>query len=83
MPDGSNDLLMDPFPPVGVVAAGAFVRSRTATISLTMLKAEATLVPPATRLWLGGAGATHLEGLPDGVEIIASLDDLDTALGRI
>lgn len=40
-------------------------------------------LPPATRLWLGGAGATHLEGVPDGVEIISSLDDLDTALGSI
>ena len=38
---------------------------------------------PATRLWVGGAGATHLEGLPDGVEIVASLDELDTALGVI
>jgi len=40
-------------------------------------------LPPTTRLWLGGAGAAHLEELPEGVEIAASLDDLDTALGSI
>jgi DNA-binding transcriptional MerR regulator/methylmalonyl-CoA mutase cobalamin-binding subunit len=38
---------------------------------------------PDTRLWLGGSGASHLEGLPAGVEIISSLDDLDAALSRI
>lgn len=40
-------------------------------------------LPPTTKLWLGGAGAAHLEGLPQGVEIVASLDDLDTSLGSI
>jgi len=38
---------------------------------------------PATRMWLGGAGATHLEELPGGVEIFSSLDDLDVALGSL
>lgn len=37
----------------------------------------------ATRVWLGGAGATHLEELPGGVEIFSSLDDLDAALGSL
>jgi len=40
-------------------------------------------LPPAVRLWLGGAGAAHLEGLPGGVEILTTLDDLDAALGSI
>lgn len=38
---------------------------------------------PQTRLWVGGAGATHLKSLPDGVEVISSLDDLDSALLKI
>ncbi len=36
-----------------------------------------------TRLWVGGAGAPHLKGLPDGVEVLSSLDDLDHALQKI
>jgi DNA-binding transcriptional MerR regulator/methylmalonyl-CoA mutase cobalamin-binding subunit len=38
---------------------------------------------PDTQLWLGGSGAAHLEGLSDGVEIVSTLDDLDTALNGI
>jgi methanogenic corrinoid protein MtbC1 len=38
---------------------------------------------PDSQLWLGGAGAAHLEGLPDGVEIVSTLDDLDVALNGI
>ena len=41
------------------------------------------LLAPTIQLWLGGAGAAHLEGLPEGVEILASLDDLDAAIGGI
>ncbi len=40
-------------------------------------------LPPATRLWLGGAGAPSLKGLPDGVELTATLDELDGALLRL
>ena len=40
-------------------------------------------VRPETDVWLGGAGAAHLEGLPDGVEVLATLDDLDAALATI
>jgi DNA-binding transcriptional MerR regulator/methylmalonyl-CoA mutase cobalamin-binding subunit len=35
---------------------------------------------PKTRLWIGGGGAVHLKGLPDEVDVLASLDDLDGAL---
>lgn len=38
---------------------------------------------PDTEVWLGGAGAAHLEGLPKGIEIVSTLDDLDAALARI
>lgn len=38
---------------------------------------------PDTQLWLGGSGAAHLEGLPDGVEIVSTLDELDVALNGI
>ncbi|MEE4270563.1 MAG: MerR family transcriptional regulator [Thermoanaerobaculales bacterium] len=38
---------------------------------------------PTTRVWLGGAGAEHLDGPPPGVEIVASLDDLDVVLGQL
>jgi DNA-binding transcriptional MerR regulator/methylmalonyl-CoA mutase cobalamin-binding subunit len=35
---------------------------------------------PEVRLWLGGAGSLHLEGLPPGADVLATLDDLDAAL---
>ena len=38
---------------------------------------------PDRQLWLGGAGAAHLKGLPDGVAIVSTLDDLDAVLGKI
>ena len=34
-------------------------------------------------LWIGGAGSTTLEGLPAGVEITATLDDLDRVLMQL
>lgn len=36
-----------------------------------------------TRLWVGGAGASHIEGLPKSVEILSTLDDLDAALAAL
>jgi methylmalonyl-CoA mutase cobalamin-binding subunit len=38
---------------------------------------------PHTRLWVGGGGAAHLTGLPDGVDVLVSLDDLDGALLKL
>jgi DNA-binding transcriptional MerR regulator len=38
---------------------------------------------PATRIWIGGSGAAHVKGLPEGADVITSLDDLDTALLQI
>jgi DNA-binding transcriptional MerR regulator len=40
-------------------------------------------LPASTRLWIGGAGAMLLEGLPKGVEVTPTLDDLDNALVRL
>ena len=37
-------------------------------------------LPSGLGLWIGGAGATTLKSLPAGVEITASLDDLDRLL---
>lgn len=36
-----------------------------------------------TRLWVGGAGAAHLKGLPDGVDVLSTLDELESALQTI
>jgi DNA-binding transcriptional MerR regulator len=35
---------------------------------------------PAARLWVGGAGAAHIKGVPEGVDVLSTLDDLDAAL---
>lgn len=40
-------------------------------------------LPPTTQLWLGGAGAPTLKGLPDGVEVTFTFDELDSALLRL
>jgi len=40
-------------------------------------------LPDGVALWIGGAGSTTLEGLPTGVEIAASLDDLDRILRQL
>lgn len=40
-------------------------------------------LPDGVALWIGGAGSTTLENLPTGVEITASLDDLDRVLMRL
>jgi methanogenic corrinoid protein MtbC1 len=37
-------------------------------------------LPDDVALWVGGAGSTSLEGLPTGIEITATLDDLDRVL---
>jgi hypothetical protein len=35
------------------------------------------------RLWLGGSGSEKLEGLPDGVSTLATLDDLERELAEL
>ena len=40
-------------------------------------------LPRGVALWIGGAGSTTLKDLPTGVEITASLDDLDQALKQL
>jgi methanogenic corrinoid protein MtbC1 len=40
-------------------------------------------LPDGVALWIGGAGSTELENLPTGVEITASLDDLDRVLMQL
>lgn len=91
---GRRVRVLGPHLPVNeIVQAADATDAAAAGLSISLFGTDATTVeavrelreglPPATRLWLGGAGAAHLEGLPDGVEIVATLDDLDDALGRI
>lgn len=40
-------------------------------------------LPDSVALWVGGAGSRALKNLPSGVEIIPTLDDLDSALTRL
>ena len=40
-------------------------------------------LPDGVALWIGGAGSTTLEDVPTGVEITASLDDLDRVLMQL
>jgi DNA-binding transcriptional MerR regulator len=40
-------------------------------------------LPEGVSLWIGGAGSTALEEMPIGVEITASLDDLDRVLTQL
>ena len=40
-------------------------------------------LPQRIGLWLGGAGAAHLTGLPDTVEVVSSLDDLPRVTGKL
>ena len=40
-------------------------------------------LPEEVALWIGGAGSTALHDLPTGVEITASLDDLDRVLMQL
>jgi DNA-binding transcriptional MerR regulator/methylmalonyl-CoA mutase cobalamin-binding subunit len=44
------------------------------------IKAMRESLPSGLGLWIGGAGAATLKSLPVGVEITASLDDLDRVL---
>lgn len=38
------------------------------------------LLPKRTLLWLGGGGAGELDGLPNGVQVLGSLDDFERAI---
>ena len=91
---GRRVRVLGPHLPVNEIAQAADATdAAVAGLSISLFGADKTAVeairdlreglPPTTRLWLGGAGAAHLEGLPDGVDIVATLDDLDTALGHI
>jgi DNA-binding transcriptional MerR regulator len=41
------------------------------------------MLPGKMRLWLGGGGAAGLEGLPSGVSVLATLDDLERELAEL
>lgn len=90
---GRRVRVLGPHLPVGEIAQAADATDAVAVgLSISLFssgKGTAAAVTdlraglrPDTQLWLGGAGAEHLKGLPDGVEIVSTLDDLDAALGR-
>jgi len=62
------------------LSIGIFGAGSQTTEDITHLRQE---LRTETRLWVGGAGAAHLKGLPDGVEALSSLDDLESALQTI
>jgi DNA-binding transcriptional MerR regulator len=91
---GRSVRVLGPHLPVNEIAQAADVLDASAVgISVSVFCASAqtadeiaTLrdgMSSRTELWVGGAGAAHLKGLPDGVEILATLDDLDAALARV
>lgn len=64
---------------VGISVTAFGVGERT-TAEITQLR---DALPARTRVWLGGAGAGLVDGLPDGVEVLASFDELESALREI
>jgi methanogenic corrinoid protein MtbC1 len=62
------------------ISVSIFAEPEETTRELTELKEG---LPASTALWVGGAGAPLLKGLPDGVEITSTLDELDNALLRL
>lgn len=41
------------------------------------------LLPPATQLWAGGAGLSHVKRMPKGVRRMTQFDEAITALGKL
>ncbi len=91
---GRRVRLLGPHLPVDEIAEAANVLDAAAVgISVSVFGAgsqtAAAIVTlrenlrPETRIWIGGAGAGSVKGLPEGAEVIASLDDLDNALLQI
>jgi methanogenic corrinoid protein MtbC1 len=47
------------------------------------LAALAELVPDGVPIWVGGAGSTDLEPLPESVQVLSHLDEVEEALRRL
>lgn len=85
---------LGPHSPPGEIAAAAVALDAVAVgVSVSAFSAEAATVDmiadlrrrmsERVLLWVGGAGAAELEGLPRGVEVLPTLDDLDVAVGSL
>lgn len=64
------------------VGVSVSVAADPAETSRRVVELRAKL-PEEMRLWLGGAGAARLEGLPEGVSTLATLDDLERELAEL
>ena len=62
------------------LSVSIFADPESTTREITALREG---LPASVTLWIGGAGSSTLENLPSGVEIIPTLDDLDSALTRL
>lgn len=80
-------------PPGEIAAAAAALDAAAVGLSVSVFSVEPATVelisdlrrrlPERVLLWVGGAGASELAGLPRGVEVLPSLDDLDVAVGSL
>ncbi len=86
--------VLGPHSPTGEIAAAAAALDAAAVgVSVSAFSAEASTtdliadlrrrLPERVLLWVGGGGAAGLEGLPRGVEVLPTLDDLDVAVGSL
>jgi DNA-binding transcriptional MerR regulator len=91
---GRSVRVLGPHLPVGEIAQAAEVLDASAVgLSVSMFaEPEETArevtalrerLPAGTALWIGGAGSTTLGTLPDGIEAIPTLDDLDRVLMQL
>jgi DNA-binding transcriptional MerR regulator/methylmalonyl-CoA mutase cobalamin-binding subunit len=62
------------------VSVSAFAEPEETAREISAVRAR---LPDGVALWIGGAGSTTLEDVPSGVEITASLDDLDRVLMQL
>ena len=60
---------------VSIFGAGSQTTSEVTTLRESL--------SPRTGLWIGGSGAAYLEGLGEGVTVIATLDDLESELLKL
>ena len=88
---GRKVRVLGPHLPVAEIAMAAEALDAAAVgLSISIFGADETTaeairelrgaLPPTARLWVGGAGAAHVKELPEGVEVLSTLDDLDAAL---
>ncbi len=91
---GRTVRVLGPHMPVNEIAEAAVALDAAAVgLSISVYGVDAAtneavaelhrLLPPATALWVGGAGAARLSSAPDGATVLCDLDALDDALARL